>query len=208
MRHHSKHLNQIISSQNTSIQYTKILVSTVIAFDISEVSIDLQTSMDLLRLWMNGIIYLTRSWCWSSSADEFLGFSLLFSPFSSPVLKPNLIYRKHDQQQPQPTQPPPSHLNPLLFQIDSLCQKFSLNNIRIVGSLEGGLQLWEWEETWETWDLIAKSWTDLSELALSEYSSVPPLPAWQREPGPGREEGRGEARVERQTLEGRNGSPR
>ena len=87
----SNHLNQIISSQNTSIQYTKILVSTVIAFDISEVSIDLQTSMDLLRLWMNGIIYLTRSWCWSSSADEFLGFSLLFSPFSSPVLKPNLI---------------------------------------------------------------------------------------------------------------------
>ena len=91
VRHHSNHLNQIISSQNTSIQYTKLLVSTVIAFDISEVSIDLQTSMDLLRLWMNGIIYLTRSWCWSSSADEFLGFSLLFSPFSSPVLKPNLI---------------------------------------------------------------------------------------------------------------------
>ena len=45
-------------------------------------------------------------------------------------------------------QPPPSHLNPLLFQIDSLGQKFSLNNIRIVGSLEGGLQLWEWAESW------------------------------------------------------------
>ena len=100
-----------------------------------------------------------------------------------------------------------SHLYSLLFQVNSLCQELTLNDIRIVRCIKCVLQLQGREfchqrlSMWVTFgasrlDGHHRTYRDacyLSELALCEDGAVPPLPSWQREARPGRQQGRGKA---------------
>ena len=131
-----------------------------------------------------------------NSRHHILSFPLLLPPLSSPVLEPNLMIIIIVNWQ----QTFSSNLNPLLLELDSFSQHLPLNNIWVVGAQESRLQL-EYENS-NNENLFKNIWLYLSKLSFRKNCPMPPFPARQREPWPGREEGGREAEVRREWAGG------